>query len=226
MSLSTDRARRGFVLLEAVVALAIIGMVAVALLSTTSSQLRTASKAGVLLTARSLAEDRIAAIRFLNYDDLSDLPDSLADGRFPPPFDEFAWTAVVEEMEDEYDLFGAEVVVTGRGETFPLRTLVHTARPVLTGGAAGGQTTGAAGRGGAVSDVAPGRGGGGRGGAQAGRGGRGGTGQAQTGRRGGGGGQTQVGRRGGGGGGGAESETPLVPVPPVPQRIPSSGPER
>jgi prepilin-type N-terminal cleavage/methylation domain-containing protein len=188
---SFSEARRGFVLLEAVVALAIIGLVAVALLSTTSSQLRTASKAGVLLTARSLAEDRVAAIRFLNYDDLSDLPDSLAEGRFPPPFDEFEWTAVVEEMEDEYDLFGAEVVITGRGESFPLRTLVHAPRPVLTGGVGGRGGDAAAGRGGrgggAVSDVAPGRGGrgsdvapgrgrGGRGGAQAGRGGRGGPG--------------------------------------------------
>lgn len=206
---SSDRVRRGFVLLEAVVALAIIGLVAVALLSTTSAQLRTASKAGVLLTARSLAEDRIAAIRFLNYDDLSDLPDSLAEGRFPPPFDEFEWTTIVEEMEDEYDLFGAEVTVTGRGETFPLRTLVHAARPVLTGGGAvGGQAgdvAGRGGRGGSVSDVAPGRGGrGGRGSDVApGRGGRGGgRGGAQAGRggRGGGGGQTQTGRRGGGGG--------------------------
>jgi type II secretory pathway pseudopilin PulG len=179
------------VLLEAVVALAIIGLVAVALLSTTSSQLRTASKAGVLLTARSLAEDRIAAIRFLNYDDLADLPDSLAEGRFPPPFEGFQWTAVVEEMEDEYDLFGAEVVITGRGESFPLRTLVHAPRPVLTGGdGAGGRgATDAAGRGGRGggrgsdvapgrggrgSDVAPGRGRGGRGGAQTGRVGRGG----------------------------------------------------
>jgi type II secretory pathway pseudopilin PulG len=73
---SSSERRGGFVLLEAVVALAIIGLVAVALLSTTSAQLRTASKAGVLLTARSLAEDRIAAIRFLNHDDLADLPDS------------------------------------------------------------------------------------------------------------------------------------------------------
>jgi len=177
------------VLLEAVVALAIIGLVAVALLSTTSSQLRTASKAGVLLTARSLAEDRIAAIRFLNHDDLSDLPDSLAAGRFPPPFEDFEWTATVEPMKDEYDLFGTEVVVSGHGETFPLRTLVHAPRPVI-----GAQAGGAARGGGATSDRAggargrrgfdgitppgfrgagPGRGRAGRGRAGNGRGGRG-----------------------------------------------------
>ncbi|HUF68366.1 MAG TPA: type II secretion system protein [Longimicrobiales bacterium] len=201
MTFSFSESRRGFVLLEAVVALAIIGLVAIALLSTTSSQLRTASKATVLLTARSLAEDRIAAIRFLNYDDLSRLPDSLVAGRFPPPFDAFEWTTVVEEMEDEYDLFGAEVVVNGLGESFPLRTLVHAPRPVLTGGATeagrrGGEP--AVGRGGRGGDAAPGRGGRdggfgrdtgagrggdagrGRGGAQVGRGGRGGGGRIES----------------------------------------------
>jgi type II secretory pathway pseudopilin PulG len=198
VTFSFSESRRGFVLLEAVVALAIIGLVAIALLSTTSSQLRTASKATVLLTARSLAEDRIAAIRFLNYDDLSRLPDSLVAGRFPPPFNAFEWTTVVEEMENEYDLFGAEVVVNGLGESFPLRTLVHAPRPVLTGGAtdgAGGRGgEPAAGRGGRGGDAAPGRGG--RGSDVApGRGGRGGDigpgrGGAQVGR----------GRRGGGGG--------------------------
>jgi type II secretory pathway pseudopilin PulG len=145
--LSSEPHRRpGFVLLEAVVALAIIGLFAVALLSATGSQLRTASKANVLLQARSLAEDRITSLRLLDYDALSDLPDSLVEGRFPEPFDDFTWKATVEVMEDEYDLFGAQVVVEGRGESFPLSTLLHAPRPVL-GGAAGGPAGGGGQRG-------------------------------------------------------------------------------
>jgi type II secretory pathway pseudopilin PulG len=217
---SFSESRRGFVLLEAVVALAIIGLVAIALLSTTSSQLRTASKATVLLTARSLAEDRIAAIRFLNYDDLSRLPDSLVAGRFPPPFDAFEWTTVVEEMEDEYDLFGAEVVVNGLGESFPLRTLVHAPRPVLTGGAtdAGGRGgEPAVGRGGRGADAAPGRGGRdggfgrgtGVGGGDAGRG----RGGAQVGR----------GRRGGGGGIESNEAAAVSPAMTAVRTTPESG---
>jgi hypothetical protein len=144
--------------MEAVVALAIISLVVISLLATTAAQVRTAAKAKVLLTSRALAEDRLDAIRLLDYEDLADLPDSLARGAFPPPFEAFAWTAHVEEMEEEYDLFGAEVVVDGGGESFPLRTLIHSPRPVLQveGGAAGG----------------PGRGGGP--GGNGGRGGRGG----------------------------------------------------
>jgi type II secretion system protein I len=132
MPSSAERARRGgFVLLEAVVALAIIALVAIALLSATGAQLGAASKAKVQLVARALAEDRLNAIRLLDYEDLAALPDSLAAGRFPPPFEDFAWSATVEAMEDEYDLFGAEVVVAGRGESFPLRTLIHEPRPLV-----------------------------------------------------------------------------------------------
>ena len=139
MSCCTERARRdGFVLLEAVVALAIIALVAISLLSATGAQLRTASKAKVQLVARALAEDRLNALRLLPYDDLESLPDSLETGVFPPPFGDFAWTASIEPMDGEYDLFGAEVVVEGRGESFPLRTLIHEPRPVLQAEAEGG----------------------------------------------------------------------------------------
>ena len=185
MSSSSEpvRNRSGFVLLEAVVALAIIGLVAVALLSTTGSQLSTAAKANVLLTARSLAEDRLAAIRFLGHDDLRDVPDSLLAGRFAAPFDDFTWVANVDEMEDEYDLFGAEVIVTGRGEAFPLRTLVHAPRPSAL--ADGGGGTGGIGGGGGRGGFGDGRGG--RAGFDR-PGGRGGRGQIERG------GQGRIGR--------------------------------
>lgn len=126
--------RRGFVLLEAVVAMAIIGMAAVALLAATGAQVRSASKANELLQAQSLAEDRLAAVRMLDAEELADLPDSLRAGTFPPPFQTFRWTAAVAEMEEEHDLFGVEVVVTGPVEVYPLRTLVHRPRPVVVTG--------------------------------------------------------------------------------------------
>jgi type II secretory pathway pseudopilin PulG len=117
--------------MEAVVALAIIGLVAIGLLSATAAQVRTASKARVLLTARALAEDRLSALHLLDYASLEDVPDSLAAGTFPPPFEAYSWNARVALMADEYDLFGAEVIVMGNGEVFPVRTLIHVPKPVL-----------------------------------------------------------------------------------------------
>src|SRR5919108_5246036 len=101
--------RRGFVLMEAVVALAIVALVAIGLLGATAAQTRTADKAALLLTARSLAEDRMTMLRLLGHWGLTDVPDSLAAGTFPAPFENYAWTARVEPVQDEYELFSAQV---------------------------------------------------------------------------------------------------------------------
>ena len=164
--------RGGFVLLEAVVALAILGVASIVLLQVRAQQIRVATQARELLTAQALAEDRISALRMLDYLLLADPPDSLLEGVFPPPFEDFSWTAQVEPMEDEYDLFGVQVEVLGPAERFPLRTLMHRARPVLAaGGDAGGGAVG--GRAGMMGGREGARGGeqGGRGGDPAGRGG-------------------------------------------------------
>jgi hypothetical protein len=176
------KATTGFVLLEAVVALAILGVASIALLQVRSQQIRVASQARELLTAQALAEDRVSAIRLLNYELLAEPPDSLMEGVFPDPFEDFAWTAEVALIEDEYDLFGVEVVVIGPVERFPIRTLMHRPRSVLVsgegalGGAAGG-AQGGRGEGG-EREVRGGEGGErggearGRGGATGGRGGQ------------------------------------------------------
>jgi hypothetical protein len=139
--------RSGFVLLEAVVALAILGVASIVLLQVRSQQIRVATQARELLTEQALAEDRISAFKLLNFELLSDPPDSLMEGEFPPPFEAFTWTAAVELMEDEYDLFGVEVVVEGPAERFPLRTLMHRPRSLLQSSGAGSGAQGGRGRG-------------------------------------------------------------------------------
>jgi type II secretory pathway pseudopilin PulG len=130
---STERPG-GFVLMEAVIALAIISLFAVALLSTVGAQVRAADRGNVLLVERALAEDRLMALQLQDYDRLIDLPDSLAKGTFPEPFQDFTWSATATPVKDEYDLFDATVTVSGRGYSLPLQTLVHRARPVLQEG--------------------------------------------------------------------------------------------
>lgn len=133
----TRSTRAGFVLLEAVVALAILGVASIVLLQVRSQQIRVAVQARELLTAQALAEDRLSALKLLDYPLLEDPPDSLMEGTFPPPFEAFSWTGAVELIEDEYDLFGVEVVVVGPAERFPLRTMVHRPRSLLMSGLGG-----------------------------------------------------------------------------------------
>jgi hypothetical protein len=132
------------------VAVAIIGVVAISVLAFTATQVRTTDKGAVLLIGKALADDRATNFRLLGFDDLSDPADSLLSGRFAPPFDEFSWAAQVAPMEDEYDLFSVEVVVEGRGERFPIRTLLHRPRPQILVTAAGGAGGGEGGLGGVV----------------------------------------------------------------------------
>lgn len=132
-----DRASvcRGFVLLEAVVALAIIGIFAVGLLAATGAQVRTSNKSQTLLTARALAQDRLTSLKILDYEELADVPDSLTAGQFPTPFETYTWTASVTPVKDEYDLFDVLVTVTSGDDAYPLRTLVHVPRPAAATGA-------------------------------------------------------------------------------------------
>jgi type II secretory pathway pseudopilin PulG len=138
---------RGFLLLEALVALAIVGLVAIALLGASTAQVRSAAKAAGLMVAGALAQDRLASIQLLDNPGLRDPPDSLLAGAFAPPFDEFTWTTEVQASDNEYDLFAVRVVVSGRGEVFPLETLVHRSAAVVTAtaGAPGGQANQGAG---------------------------------------------------------------------------------
>jgi type II secretory pathway pseudopilin PulG len=130
---STER-RNGFVLLEAVIALAIIALFAIALLSALGAQVRAADRGSVLLVQRALAEDRLMALQLLDYDGLAGLPDSLQQGRFAEPFEEFTWTASALPLDQEYDLFSANITVEGRGYSFPLQSLLHRPRAVAQEG--------------------------------------------------------------------------------------------
>jgi type II secretory pathway pseudopilin PulG len=131
MCSSTER-RGGFVLMEAVMALAIIAIVAIGLLAAAALQVRTADKAALLLHARALAEDRMAMLRVLDNESLGSLPDSLVNGVFPPPFEAFSWQATVSPIRDEHDLFAAQVTVFVADEAFVLDALLH--EPQLAGG--------------------------------------------------------------------------------------------
>ncbi|HSJ23642.1 MAG TPA: hypothetical protein VK929_03085 [Longimicrobiales bacterium] len=129
MPVPGSRRRGGFVLMEAVIALAIISLVAIALLGATAAQVRTADKGALLLVTQGLAEERMATLRALSWFELTDLPDSLAAGTFPAPFHEYAWRTEVMMLPGEVDLFSVGVAVTVADEAFMLSSLVHEPQP-------------------------------------------------------------------------------------------------
>jgi type II secretory pathway pseudopilin PulG len=121
--------RAGFVLLEAVVALMIIALVGAAAVSVAGVELRTTDRASRLLEARTLAEDRLSALRFLDNDGLAHLPDSLESGIFARPFDHYRWEARAAEMRDEEGLFDVMVEIAWPFGTFRLDTRLYRPQP-------------------------------------------------------------------------------------------------
>lgn len=125
------RARDGFTLLEAVISLAILGLVGLSALGAVGRDLDAAGRSRAALESAALAEDRLEAVRLLDHAELSALPDSVARGRFPPPLDEYQWAVDVETVGDAPGLFDATVVVSWESGEYPLRARLY--RPLAIG---------------------------------------------------------------------------------------------
>ena len=125
------RARNGFSLLEAVVALAIVGVTAVGALAAIGAELRAVDDARTTLEAEALAVHRMKTIEMLTAEQLQRVPDSLARGTFEPPFQRYRWTVATEPVLGEEGLTEVAVEVVWKTGSFPLRTLLFR-RPTLS----------------------------------------------------------------------------------------------
>lgn len=104
-------ARAGFTLLEAAVAVAMVGMISVGALAAFGADLRGAQKAQEILPASALAEERMAELELVDPARLRFLPDSLRRGSFTAAFERYDWTASATPVRDERWLFELTVRV-------------------------------------------------------------------------------------------------------------------
>jgi general secretion pathway protein I len=121
--------RRGFTLLETVVALAIVGLAVVAALEAFGAELRTSARAHRALESEALAGERLARLRLLAAEELASLSDSMARGRFPTPFADYQWAADAAPVLGEPELYEVSVRVTWDDGHYGLRTRLHR-RPI------------------------------------------------------------------------------------------------
>lgn len=122
---------RGFTLLESVFALMIVSLAAVAVLSTVGTELRTAERAQRGLEAAALAEHGLARIRLLAPHQLRPLADSLARGRFQPPFESYRWESTVRPVRGEDDLMDVSVRVEWGSGSYSLHGRLFRPRPLI-----------------------------------------------------------------------------------------------
>lgn len=117
--------RAGFTLLEAVVALAIVGMSAVAVLEAFAAELRTTALASRMVEAQALAEHRLAIAELLGSTELRALPDTMSEGEFPPPMESYRWRMDASPVPGEPDLYDLALSIEWENGSYPLRTRLY-----------------------------------------------------------------------------------------------------
>jgi type II secretory pathway pseudopilin PulG len=122
--------RGGISLLEAVVGLAIVGMTSVAALGAAAAELRAVARSRRALEAAALATDRLGALGFLSGYELLALPDSVEQGRFDPPLDEYRWRTTAAAREGEEGVYDVAVRVEWEGGAYTVHSAVYR-RPVV-----------------------------------------------------------------------------------------------
>jgi type II secretory pathway pseudopilin PulG len=109
-------------LLEATIAMVVIGLMAVAALGEFAAELRTGARSGDARVLHALAEDRLSALRVAPAEVLTHLPDSLSQGWFPPPFAEHRWIATVKPDRTLEGLYEVTVVIRAPSAQFAVST--------------------------------------------------------------------------------------------------------
>ncbi|MDA1081530.1 MAG: hypothetical protein O2973_07605 [Gemmatimonadetes bacterium] len=148
MPASARSQRKGVSLFEAVAAMAMVGIVAIAALEAVGTEMRTAVRSRRAIEAAALAQTRVDWLDFLNETALRALPDSVKEGTFPEPLNEYSWETTATPVGTQAGVY--DVSVTVRWETdgaFAVHTYVYR-RPLFTTGTGTQGTQGTQGGGG------------------------------------------------------------------------------
>jgi len=115
---------RGFTLIEAVVALAVMSLSVVILAAATSQAMRVEIATLDHVTASALADARLNELASLPLSGLQPLDETRA-GRFGDGNERYAWTARVTRFPDSDHLFRAVVRVTWDNGVVEVATVLH-----------------------------------------------------------------------------------------------------
>jgi prepilin-type N-terminal cleavage/methylation domain-containing protein len=122
--------RDGFGLIEALVALVLIGLAAGTALGALSSGYSAAARARTEVIMMELAEMKMAEIRSSAPEELRSHIDQGSRLRpFAPPFDALAWSVAVGRESASADLFQVQVTVRSATHERTLRTLMYSRSP-------------------------------------------------------------------------------------------------
>lgn len=124
------RRRSGISLLEAVVAVAIVGMTSIGALEAVGSDMRTAEKAKRAAEAEALATARLDFMDLLNDRELQALPDSVDKGTFDGDLKQYTWKTTSTPVSDQAGLYDVRVTISWPTGSYTVKTYAYR-RPQL-----------------------------------------------------------------------------------------------
>jgi len=131
--ISIGRARRkGISLLEAVVAIAIVGITSVSALEAVGGDMRTAERARRAIVVEALAGSRLEFMDLLTDRELQALPDSVESGKFPAPLDEYSWKTTSGSVSDQPGVYAVRVTIDWPSGSYVVRTYQYRQPPLVT----------------------------------------------------------------------------------------------
>jgi hypothetical protein len=123
------RARPGVTLLEATIAMTIVGLIAVATLGEFATELRVGGRAVDARVLDALARDRLSRLLVTPGATLTRLPDSLSKGTFAAPFSDHHWVATVKADRSIEGLLELQVLVRSPDAEFAVTTKLFRPPP-------------------------------------------------------------------------------------------------
>ena len=124
--------RRGISLLEAVVAIAIVGITSVSALEAVGGDMRTAERARRAIVVEALAGSRLEFMDLLTDRELQALPDSVESGKFPAPLDEYSWKTTSGSVSDQPGVYAVRVTIDWPSGSYVVRTYQYRQPPLVT----------------------------------------------------------------------------------------------
>jgi type II secretory pathway pseudopilin PulG len=128
----TRRRRSGISLLEAVAAVAIVGLTAVGALESVGGDMRTAEKAKRAAEAEALATSRLDFMDLLNDRELQALPDTVEKGTFPAPLHEYSWKTTSTPVAEQAGVYDVRITIDWPTGSYTVRTYEYRRPPLVT----------------------------------------------------------------------------------------------
>ncbi len=106
-------------------AIAVVGMTAVAALESVGGGMRAAEKSRRAIEAEALASSRLEIMDLMSDQQLQSLPDSVAKGQFGKPLDAYSWTTTSAPVDDQAGVYDVRVTVSWPTGDYTLKTYVY-----------------------------------------------------------------------------------------------------